>query len=756
MFMAAPETSSPPGSSDVTGSTKTILLAREEGEGRLYRISRRIDRAVATRLYEQDPMAPPKGPKEPRVRALRIYALNPGVSQLAGGLATAKVPYEPLDPGPVGSVLEVSPRGPAGEHWRTADLESHFVLMEQGYAPSLADPCFHQQMVYAVGMITYDNVRQALGRHIAWPFDRVDAQGRNRLLLRPHGALEENAWYDPVAGAIVFGYFKARCSTPVVEAGEGYVFTALSHDIIAHEMSHALLDGLRAHFLEPTHPDVLAFHEAFADLVAFFQHFTFEAVVRSAIGKARGQLERADLLIDIAQEFGRALDAEKTSLRTLAEIEREAAASDPEGPCEPRLLRYEEASRQPHDLGQVLARAVFAAFLAIYNRRARPYIKLATGGTGELPPGDIPRGLEDFLVKEARRLADQILTICIRAIDYCPPVDIRFGDYLRALITADRDVVPDDDLAYRESIIQAFGKRGIYGEGTRSMMEDELAWNPPRVDIPREKALSFAELAFEGDPAKPMGSLEMRRQAGVLGRLVTHRDLAGEFGLVSPEDPEFAAGGYSLPMVESIRSARRIGPDRQVVFDLVAEVIQFHEIPDPDGRLYRFYGGATVIIDALGAVRYIIRKRVDNEKRMATQAAFMQSPAGARFWAAAGDRIRPAPALARMLCANGHAAAVAKAEAEAEAGAGTPAETLSAGETTVLITGPAHLPSGLQVMVDGRFTRIETGIPARLPAGEHSFQINTDDGRYRRQCHCPPGHDDGNPFRIEVDDLVDD
>jgi hypothetical protein len=109
-----------------------------------------------------------------------------------------------------------------------------------------------------------------------------------------------------------------------------------------------------------------------------------------------------------------------------------------------------------------------------------------------------------------------------------------------------------------------------------------------------------------------------------------------------------------------------------------------------------------------------------------------------------------------MLCANGHAAAVAKAEAEAEAGAGTPAETLSAGETTVLITGPAHLPSGLQVMVDGRFTRIETGIPARLPAGEHSFQINTDDGRYRRQCHCPPGHDDGNPFRIEVDDLVDD
>lgn len=625
----------------------------EEGEDTLYRISSRIDRAQATRRHQQASQSGRQHRREPRERALRIYAINPSVSQLAGGLAVAKIPFEPLAPGPVGSVLEVSTEGPQGEHWRVANLEDPFVLVEQGYSPSLADPRFHQQMVYAVGMMTYENFCLALGRHVAWPFDRIDAEGRNRLLLRPHGATEENAWYDPIRGEIVFGYFKARSPTPVVQAEKGYVFTAVSHDIIAHEMSHALLDGLRAHFLEPTHPDVLAFHEAFADLVAFFQHFTFEDVVRSAISKARGRIDRADILTDIAQEFGQALDAEQTELRTLVEIEREAAANDPERSKTEKPLRYEQASKEPHDLGQVLSRAVFAAFLGIYNRRARPYIKLATGGTGELPPGDIPCGLEDFLVKEARRIADQALTICVRALDYCPPVDIRFGDYLRALITADRDIVPDDDLAYRETVIRKFGERGIYGEGTRSMMEDELAWNAPRIDIEPLEELSFAKLAFDGDPAKPMGTVEMRRQAGVLGRLVSRPDHAEEFGLISPQSPEFAAGGYTLPVIESVRSARRIGPDRQVVLDLVAEVVQSRTVKLDDGRLFRFYGGATVIIDAMGKVRYIIRKRVNKTERADEQAAFMESEAGARFWDASKDMVAPAATLNKTLCASG-------------------------------------------------------------------------------------------------------
>ena len=53
-----------------------------------------------------------------------------------------------------------------------------------------------------------------------------------------------------------------------------YVFLSLSHDIIVHEVTHALLDGLRPEFHVASHPDVPAFHEAFADLIAVFQRFS--------------------------------------------------------------------------------------------------------------------------------------------------------------------------------------------------------------------------------------------------------------------------------------------------------------------------------------------------------------------------------------------------------------------------------------------------------------------------------------------------
>ena len=81
--------------------------------------------------------------------------------------------------------------------------------------------------------------------------------------------------------------------------------TCLSHDIIVHEMTHALLDGLRTRFRLPTHPDVAAFHEGFADLVAMLMHFSYSDVVRAAIERSGAMLETDALLLSLASQFGR-------------------------------------------------------------------------------------------------------------------------------------------------------------------------------------------------------------------------------------------------------------------------------------------------------------------------------------------------------------------------------------------------------------------------------------------------------------------
>ena len=91
---------------------------------------------------------------------------------------------------------------------------------------------FHAQQVYGTAARTLAAFETALGRRLPWGF------GNHQLDLVPHAFAEANAYYSREDRALLFGY------VPAEPSGEA-VYTCLSHDVVVHETTHAVLDGLR-------------------------------------------------------------------------------------------------------------------------------------------------------------------------------------------------------------------------------------------------------------------------------------------------------------------------------------------------------------------------------------------------------------------------------------------------------------------------------------------------------------------------------
>jgi len=418
----------------------------------------------------------------PNTRRLRIFSFDPALAaryDLAGvsGI-TIEIPWEnDLRPGPIGEYVEVIDIDPGSyAAYAPVDLNSPSLLATDGLQPSESDPRFHQQMCYAVAMKTIQHFERALGRKALWSSHR--AQGGpgysenyvHRLRIYPHALRQQNAFYSPQKKALLLGYFVTTAKDGRNTPGTT-VFSCLSHDIIAHETTHALLDGVHPRFNEPVNEDVLAFHEAFADIVALFQHFSYPGVLRDQIARTRGDLARQSVLGQLAQQFALA-SGRGDALRSYLGKTNEKGEWEPIRP-DPAVL---EQTSEPHDRGAILVAAVFGAFTRVYQARTRDLFRIATEGTGVLREGDIHPDLVNRLAEEAQRAADRALQMCIRAIDYCPPVGITFGAYLRAIVTADRDINPIDQQNWRLAFIESFREWGIAPRGARSMAEDSLLW----------------------------------------------------------------------------------------------------------------------------------------------------------------------------------------------------------------------------------------------------------------------------------------
>ena len=538
--------------------------------------------------------------QQPSRRPLKIFATDPMAGRTVGNRISMDVANESCTPGPVGERVAVIDYDGAHKcYYPPIDLNDPAILMQGGLDPAESDPRFHQQMVYAVTMRTIENFDRALGRRLEFRTRKHD-----RLRLFPHAFHGANAFYSRDLNGVLFGYFRADPDSPGGNLPGQNVFTCLSHDIVVHEVTHAIVDRMRRYFLEPTNEDVLAFHEGFSDLVALFQHFTFPELLRNQIQQTATRLNEAAPLVSLARQFGEATGMGR-ALRS--------ALGQPDLVLSPSVV-------EPHARGAILVAAVFDGYFATYQRRIRDLVRIATGGSGVLPQGDAHPDLVNRIALEASAAAQSILSMAIRAFDYLPPDDITNGDYLRAMVTADYELVQTDQVLQRDSMIQAFRNRRIFADGVASAAEESLLWpnapaGTPPLPVNSETSLTGflvrsatnfgrAPGTRASEPSEDFAdNLEGSEVAG-LGRSVAealHRYAdSNRAALMLHAD---------LPIqVQGFHSVFRVAPSGQLLIELVAQFLQTDRtMTDALGGI-PLRGGTTVVASADGTIRYIIAK----------------------------------------------------------------------------------------------------------------------------------------------------
>lgn len=531
----------------------------------------------------------------PRMRTLTVVAQDPSVTWQAGPrkgrivTARVRVPAEVLARGPCGYRVHcVDFDATHDVHYNTSipDDEDRWEERANDRRSAkafneslLRDPNFHCQNVYALVMHTLSRFELALGRRLQWGFERG-----HQLSVAPHAFAEKNAFYSEEDRALLFGYFPSR-------DGKSTIFTCLSHDVVVHEAAHALIDGLRTRYTDPSSADQAAFHEGFADVVALLSVFSMPSV--------------AELIIDGAWDPSKTLiaaedvvpDRLRDGIGALAKQIGEEISGVRGQPLRQSLKlkpgkHYLDhpSYRESHRRGEVLVAAMMNAFINIWSARL--------ARLGEIRDSMMDR---KKVAEEGADIAGTLLTAAIRALDYAPPVDIEFSDYLSAFITADEEMRPGEDDRYRLRANMRDSFRA-YGIEPASRVESG-AWEKP------EGAWTYDRTHFE----------PMQRDADEVFHFLWENRGREQIGL----EPQ------AFTYVQSVRPCVRVGADGFMLRETVAEYVQVLKIQARELRSFRLikpeklagdteillYGGGAVIFDEYGRIKFHVSNRVGGRKQ---------------------------------------------------------------------------------------------------------------------------------------------
>jgi hypothetical protein len=281
---------------------------------------------------------------------------------------------------------------------------------------------------------------------------------------------------------------------------------------------------------------------------------------------------------------------------------------------------------EEHARGEVLVGAVIDGFLRSYEDAIADLLRIATAGTGVLQPGALHPDLVNRVAATASRTAERVTTICIRAFDYLPPVDVTFSDYLRALVTADTDLFPDDRLHLRANLIEGFRVRGIFPTGVRSLAGRSLRIEPVEpgmfrpVPLARERLLDAAReydmrrqparrTPLDEDVAADSRDPRVGDQPAEWARQDDQERWASELHAWAIRHRRKLGLDATAPVaVDGFFTGQRVDSDGVLQSQITVQFVQRR--PDLADRLGGIVpkGGVTVVADGRGEVRYVIGK----------------------------------------------------------------------------------------------------------------------------------------------------
>ncbi len=553
-------------------------------------------------------------------REITVIAQDPAVrrgSKIV--MATVHVPAEDLAAGPMGYRVQIvdydaTRRLFHGEHDLPASQGEEPRSWREGDPRIVRDFRFHAQNTYALVMKTLARFEFALGRRIPWSFRT------HQLKVAPHGMADANAFYSPEAEGLVFGYFEGLSGEPV--------FTCLSHDIIVHETTHALLDALRERYMDPSNPDQAAFHEGFADVIALLSVFSQPEVVEHLLlgdYPSTGQerlIRREHLLPDALMNsalFGLAdqMGGELEGVR--GKPLRQSASLKPD----PGLKDTDEFL-ESHRRGELFVAAVMQGFISAWSKRV---LESGLAGQKLFPLRRV--------AQEGADIADTLATMWIRAVDYMPPVHLRFGDALSAALTADYEVRPDDSrYELRRSMRESFAAFGFQPASKRK--DGSGMWEVPpqglnydRVRFESMKSDKDEVFRFIWDNREKLQlrdgaytevlSVRPSTRIGVDGFVV--RETVAQYYQVARLTPEemrqvkvHAPREYLRMLADALRAKAATADGND---DDVAPAL---DVSDVEADTTPLYGGAVLIFDEYGRVKYWVHNDVfgkDQSKRLA-------------------------------------------------------------------------------------------------------------------------------------------